>query len=925
MKKILIAFILLSSTAGIAQKMSVTGVVADSTGSPLPSATVMLLNASDSSLVNFGVSNAQGAFEIKNVSPIHYLLKITFMGYKTHSENIQPPTSGSVVNLGILKLHVSRTTLDEVVIAEKIPVVVKQDTIEFNANSFKTNKNANVEDLLKKLPGVEVDSEGNVTAQGEQVKRVTVDGKDFFGGRDPKMATRNLPADAISKVQVHDRKSDQTMFTGIDDGQREKAINLELKEEKRNGAFGNITAGYGTENRYLAKANLNRFSKGKQLSFLGMGNNVNDAGFSMDDYMNFTGGANQMMGGGRVRMEFSQDNQTGVPLNFGNRANGIMQTYAGGLNVNNEFSKKTELNGSYFYNFLDHNKLQATYRENFLQSGKFIYNENTEQNNTNSNHRMNVALDHKIDSVNSLKFTTNVTYNETSLDSRTTSQNITPEQIVLNENESRSITEGSTTSLNSNLLFRHKFGKKGRNFATNFQFGLSQSQRDGLLNATYKYANDTDDRTIQQRNEQSVDNLSYGATVSYTEPLGNRKYLEANYSFKKNTNDVDRPVYDVNQDEEVLNDSLSNRYDSDYAYHRAGVNFKVNRKKYNMTFGGGVQSTDLAGNLEVHDVQIDRSFLNFLPVARFNYNFSDTRHLEFNYETSVQEPTIQQLQPVIDNRDPLNAYQGNPQLRPAYQQSWRMNFNTFDPGTFVGFFAFLDVDYTTNAITNAISNANFVRTTTPVNVKDNLSINGNATFSFPITKLKSRLSLTANLRDQQGITILDDEEYNIHQRTTGGNIRYNYHYKEIFDMSLSARLSHQKTDYEFQQPDQTFLNQTYTAESNLTINKNYQLSANFDYLVYTSKSTNFNQSIPLLNVSISRFVLKNNSGEIKFSVNNLLDQNLGVNQTTDINYIERTTTNSLGRYFMVSFTYALNKQLNPMGMRRGGGMMRIIR
>jgi hypothetical protein len=847
------------------------------------------------------------------------------VGYKTHSENIQPPTSGSVVNLGILKLHVSRTTLDEVVIAEKIPVVVKQDTIEFNANSFKTNKNANVEDLLKKLPGVEVDSEGNVTAQGEQVKRVTVDGKDFFGGRDPKMATRNLPADAISKVQVHARKSDQAVFTGIDDGQREKAINLELKEEKRNGAFGNITAGYGTENRYLAKANLNRFSKGKQLSFLGMGNNVNDAGFSMDDYMNFSGGANQMMGGGRVRMEFSQDNQTGVPLNFGNRANGIMQTYAGGLNVNNEFSKKTELNGSYFYNFLDHNKLQTTYRENFLQSGKFIYNENTEQNNTNSNHRMNVALDHKIDSVNSLKFTTNVTYNETSLDSRTTSQNITPEQIVLNQNESRSITEGSTTSLNSNLLFRHKFGKKGRNFATNFQFGLSQSERDGLLNATYKYANDTDDRTIQQRNEQSVDNLSYGATVSYTEPLGNRKYIEANYSFKKNTNDVDRPVYDVNQDEEVLNDSLSNRYDSDYAYHRAGVNFKVNRKKYNMTFGGGVQSTDLAGNLEVHDVQIDRSFLNFLPVARFNYNFSDTRHLEFNYETSVQEPTIQQLQPVIDNRDPLNPYQGNPQLRPAYQQSWRMNFNTFDPGTFVGFFAFLDVDYTTNAITNAISNVNFVRTTTPVNVKDNLSINGDATFSFPITKLKSRLSLTANLRDQQGITILDDEEYNIHQRTTGGNIRYNYHYKEIFDMSLSARLSHQKTDYEFQQPDQTFLNQTYSAESNLTVSKNYQLSANFDYLVYTSKSTNFNQSIPLLNVSISRFVLKNNCGEIKFSVNNLLDQNLGVNQTTDINYIERTTTNSLGRYFLVSFTYALNKQLNPMGMRRGGGVMRIIR
>jgi hypothetical protein len=194
-----------------------------------------------------------------------------------------------------------------------------------------------------------------------------------------------------------------------------------------------------------------------------------------------------------------------------------------------------------------------------------------------------------------------------------------------------------------------------------------------------------------------------------------------------------------------------------------------------------------------------------------------------------------------------------------------------------------------------------------------------------VAKFKSRFSLTANVRDRRGMNVLDDATYNIQQRTTGGNLRYNYNYKEIFDLGLSAQLSHQKTDYEFQQPDQTFSNKTYTAETNLTIRKNYQLSANFDYLVYTSKSTNFQRAIPLLHASISRFVLKNNSGEIKLSVNNLLDKVLGINQTSDINYIERTTTNSLGRYFMLSFTYALNKQLNPMGMRHGGGIMRVIR
>lgn len=926
MKLLFICFLLCITNLTIAQKFSIKGNVADSTRTPLPSATVMLLSAKDSSLVNFDVTNHLGIFEIKNIPAADYLLKVTFVGYKTYSKHIQPPSSGSVIDVGNLRMKVSQTKLEEVVISEKIPITVKKDTIEYNAIAFKTNKNANVEDLLKRLPGVEVDHDGNITAQGEQVKRVTVDGKDFFGGKDPKLATRNLPADAIDKVQVLDRKSDQALFSGIEDGKREKSINLELKEEKRHGAFGNLTAGYGTDDRYQAKANYNRFEKGKQFSILGMGNNTNEQGFSIDDYMNFTGGSQQMMSGGPRRIQINGSNQNGVPLNFGNRANGLMRTYAGGINFNNEFSKKTELNGSYFSNFLDHDKLQTTTRENFLQQGKFIYDESTQQNNTNINHRLNMMLDHQIDSANSIRFTSNGTYNETETNAKTTSQNVTPEHVVLNESESQSIYQGSTTNLNSNLLYRHKFPKKGRTFSTNLQFGYTQSNMDGLLDATYKFENETEDRIVKQRNEQYTDNFSYGATASYTEPLGNRKYLEANYSFRQNINDVNRPVYDLNQDQEVFNDSLSNYYNSDYVYHRGGLNFKVNRKKYTLTVGASMQQTDLRGDLETQGVQIDRSFQNFLPVLRFNYDFTNFRHLNFDYETSVQEPTIQQLQPVVDNRDPLNPYQGNPSLRPAYQQSWRVHFGSFDPGTNIGFFTFLDVDYTTDAITNAVTNDNFVRTTTPVNVKYNLSIYANATFSFPITKLKSRLSLSGNLRQQHGTNMLDEIEYNIAQKTTGGNLRYSYRYKEIFDMNLELQLNHHVTNYEFDQPDQKYFNKTYKAESTVTIQKNYQLSAAFDYLVYDSKSSKFHQTIPLLNISVSRFILKNNSGEIKLSAHNLLDKALGVNQTSDINYIERTTTNSLGRYFMLSFTYALNKQLNPMGagMRRGGGM-RIIR
>ena len=470
-KYVWILVVVFISNVALAQKFSIRGKVVDSTRAALPSATVMLLTTKDSTLVNFTVSDDLGLFELNSVPKASYFLKVTFIGYKTYSMNVEP-SAAALLELGTLEMKVARTTLDEVVIAEQVPVTVKQDTIEFNAGAFKTTKNANVEDLLKKLPGVEVDNEGNITAQGEQVQRVTVDGKDFFGGRDPKLATRNLPADAIDKVQVLDRKSEQAVFTGVDDGQRQKAINLELKEEKRHGFFGNIIGGYGTDDRFQAKANINRFNRGNQLSFLGMGNNVNAQGFSMDDYMNFSGGAQQMMSGGRVRIQIDGDNQNGVPLDFGNRANGIMSTYAGGFNINNTLNKKTEINGSYFYNYLDHDKLQTTSRENFLENGKFIYNEQTQQNNTNSNHRATVVIDQKMDSANSIRFSTNVTYNETNTNVKTISENKTTENVTLSENISHSISQGDAANLTSSLMLRHKFPKKGRSISMNLGWVL---------------------------------------------------------------------------------------------------------------------------------------------------------------------------------------------------------------------------------------------------------------------------------------------------------------------------------------------------------------------------------------------------------------------------------------------------------------------
>lgn len=928
MKKLLYLFLFTSQVA-LAQKITITGQLKDTTNVALPSATVLLLNPRDSSLLNFGLTNQQGMFEIKNVARQEYLFKVTFVGYGPLMKKVTPSPDQSVVDLGILQMQPAIKQLGEITVeAERAPVTIKKDTIEFNAGSFKTKENALVEDLLKKLPGVEVDNDGTIRAQGEQVQRVTIDGKNFFGS-DPKVATRNLPADAIDKVQIYNKKSDQAVFSGVDDGQREKTINLELKEEKRNGAFGSLQGGYGTDDRYQLRANLNRFRKGQQFSLLGMANNVNEQGFGIDDYLNFTGSGNQRMGGGPVRFNVSSDNTNGVPLNFSGRTTGLMNTYAGGANFNNEFSKKTELNASYFYNQLDHNLMQTTERINYRPTGDLQFNEVSRQHNTNYNHRINTMLDHKIDSMNSLKWTNAITYNETDANETSNSENLGVDGSLENENQRTTASSGTSLNVSSTLLWRHRFAKKGRTFSATLQGGINNSDRDGTQDAvTHYYTGEQKTVDLLQTNTQTTDNLSYSGTFSYTEPLGNRKYLEANYSFRQNLNKVDRDVYDINNGEPAFNASLSNQYSSDYQYHRGGINFRLNRENYSLTVGSSLQQTSLEGELKLLNSTISKSYQNVLPVARFNYDFAMTKHLEASYETSVQEPTIQQLQPVVDNSDPLNLSVGNPSLRPAYNQNWRLNFTTFNPITFISFFSFLDATYTRNAITTA---QNFTeqqeRISMPVNVSSNTKLSANATFGFPVQKLGSRFSISANATQQRGANVVDETESNIVQNVIGGRLRYDFHYKEIFDLSLGANISRQSTDYEFdEQADQLYFNKTYTAETNLSFLKNYQFSSSLEYLVYQSKTNDYEQSIPFWNMSISRFLLKARSGELRFSVNNILDKRVGISQTADINYFQRQTSNSLGRYFMVSFIYALNKQLNPMGMRRGGpGVIRMMR
>lgn len=928
---IILFIAIIFSTFSQSSKWSVTGNIQDEKGQGLSSATITLLDPADTTLVTFGVTNPNGAFEIKNLREEALLLQVSFVGFETFQKKITKPNEVNSFSLGTIILKEITTDLDEFTVEAIAPVTIKKDTIEFHADAFKTLPNSSVEDLLKRLPGVEVDSDGNIKAQGETVRRILVNGKEFFG-TDPKLASKNLLAEAIEKVQILDRKSDQSQFTGIDDGQREKTINLQLKESHKKGYFGTLNGGIGTDNRYGLKGNVNKFSDKQQLSFLGMSNNTNEQGFSIDDYINFSGGIqNFMSGGGQVRITIGgAGNQGSIPLSSGQRTNGIMNSHAFGTNLNKDFNKNTQMKSSYFFNMIDHQITQNTDRLNFFPSGDFNFNELSKQDNLNTNHRLNLIIDHKIDTLNSFRSTTNANFTQTDRVSNSITSNTDLEGNQLNRGERANVNAGDSYQMNSEFLFRHRFLKPGRTWSANLNFGFNQSDYEGNLYAENEFFGENPElETIRQQNSQLNSAFNYGANISYTEPLGGRKYLELVYNFRQNHNRVDRQVFDWEGESLVFNEQLSNRFNSLYTYHRPGANISYNASKYNLVAGVALQSTILNGELLIHDELIQTHFENLLPSLRFNYSFSNTKNLGFNYMTSVSEPTIEQLQPVINNADPLNIYVGNPELRPAFLHNWMINYNSFDMGKFISFFANANINYTQNAIVNSQSiDERQVRTITPVNVKESVMANGNINFGFPIKPLNSRFNFGPNLIYSQGLNLINGFEDVITISNMGGNVRYDYNWKENVNIGLSANLSRQRTAYDFNpQQNQLFFNQNYNAELNVNFLKKYNIGGNFNYLVYRSETTDFNESIPLLNLYFSRFVLKNNMGEIKLTGQNLLDQNVGVSQRADVNFIEQTVTNNLGRFIMISFTYKLNNKLNPMNTmgRPGGGGISLMR
>ncbi len=801
---------------------------------------------------------------------------------------------------------------------------------------------------------MDVDKQGNVKAQGETVQRVLVDGKRFFGD-DPKMATQNLPSDVIDKIQVFDDLSDQSKFTGFDDGNRVKTINIVTKKNMRKGYFGKLIAGVGDNGLYDEAANVSKFSGNQQISFIGQANNTNKQNFTVQDILGGGGGGGGNGGGGRGGYAGGIGGAGGG--NFGgaggNRAggfsgltgattnNGITTTLAAGLNYRDNWWKNTDISGSYFYNNLLVQKDQKSNTENLITGDSSIFNnQEVSSRNRNINQRMNLNIETTFDSSNSMIIRPNVSMQQSDGSSATTT-NTTRGLTPISSSTATTSTHNNGYNGTADVLFRHKFAKKGRTFSAGITFGGSSNDGYGNNTSNSDYLLKGNDSTsiINQHFITKSNSQNISATLSYTEPIGKHSIIELNYNYSYNKNNSDRYTYDYDSASKKFNvpDSLlTNAYENTYSSNRGTVSYRYQNKDFNMSVGTGVQFGNLTSDNTSKNLLLTQHYTNIYPSANLTYKVSDGATLRFNYSGRTSQPSAQQLQPVIDNSDPMNIKIGNPDLKQIFTNSFRLLFISFNRQKFTNMFASINASFVSNNIVNGtITNSQTgVDSIKPFNLNGTYNLSAFFNYGFPLKKPKSNLNFTTNVSDTRGVSLQGTDSAGkmvtplaknfTTNYTLGETIKWTTNLKNNFDMNLSASPTYNIAKYSLVSEANNNINYfslALTTDFTYYTKSGWLIAPDFTYTYYGNRAQGYNTSVPLLNLGFAKQFFKDKRAELRLTIYDLLNQNVSVQRNVSDNYIQDVQTKVLTRYALLTFTYNLKSfgGQQPQQGRRGQG------
>ena len=909
-------FILATISNSFAQQGSIKGMVTDTLNKQnLSNAVVSVLRAKDSVLVKFTRTNKEGNFDLPNLTAGKYIVMVSYPTYADYVDIITTRTG--ITDLGKIPVITKATLLQEVIVKQTIGSIrMKGDTTEYKADSFKVSANADVQELLRKMPGIQVNSKGEITAQGERVQKVLVDGEEFFSD-DPAVVTKNLRADAVDKVQSFDKKSDQAVFTGIDDGQKIKTLNLTLKEDKKKGYFGKAEAGGDFDKYGYGKLLANSFKGKRKISGYLTTDNTKFESLNWDENRNYGGDANtttQINDDGGMSIWSTSDE-----FSYGN---GFPRSVTGGFHFSNKWNNdKHNSNNTYQFNQLDVSGINSNKTQNILPGADLISTSVQDQVSSRKRNKITSTYEWQIDSSSSLKITARGSIVNSNMASNYFGRTITSDSILLNQSNRLTSTVDENKTMNSTMFYRKRFKKIGRTISWNNDINYNDRADDGFLTADNTFYDAfgnlvrRDNVDQQKTNKQIATTIN--STINYTEPLWKNTFLVMNYKLSVSRNDAERNTFaknTANNKYENLVDTLSNHFIFNTTGHNGSVNIRYSVKKFNFSVGSGLGTVNYRLNDLVKQTNRNVVFNNFIPAIAINLTPKQQRRFYFNYNGSTQNPTLSQIQPIIDNIDPLNLTIGNPNLKQSFLH--RFSLGGSDYKVLKSRSVSFNVNYSKTE--NAISNSSFVdsegrRINQAINVDGNYNFSARVGYGFEIIP---SLNLNFDIGPRKSrfanrVNGIDNITENI---ATSYSINAGYWGDKWINFWFQGNANQNKSTTSIR-PDIVTQFWSYEAYGNLQFKlkkiKTY-IDVNIDANIYQKTAVFADQrDVYIINASVRKIISKNDQWELKAAVNDLFNQNLGINRNASSNFITETTNQTIQRYFLFSLIWNFSKNGKP--------------